>query len=54
MNHDIIGPVYHERRIAREPIRYEGGCAVLPEGKGLGVEVDLASLSGIQAAGHET
>ena len=54
VNHDIIGPVYHERRIAREPIRYEGGCAVLPEGKGLGVEVDLASLSGIQAAGHET
>ena len=49
VNHDIIGPVYHERRMARQPVRYEGGCAVLPEGKGLGVEVDLASLSGIQA-----
>ena len=48
VNHDIIGPVYHERRITEEPIRYDEGRAVLPVGNGLGVEVDLASLSGIQ------
>ena len=45
VNHDIIGPVYHERRIAKNPIRYEGGCAVLPEGNGLGVDVAPAAVS---------
>ncbi len=44
VNHDIIGPVYHERRIAQEPIRYDEGCAVRPSGNGLGVEVDFNSL----------
>jgi L-alanine-DL-glutamate epimerase-like enolase superfamily enzyme len=39
VNHDIIGPVYHERSIAVEGIRYKEGCAVLPEGPGLGVNV---------------
>ena len=39
VNHDIIGPVYHERSIAVEGIRYENGCAVLPKGPGLGVGV---------------
>ncbi len=53
VNHDIIGPVYHERRIAQEPIRYDEGCAVLPSGNGLGVEVDPNSLTGVEAVGHE-
>ena len=44
VNHDIIGPLYQEPRMAREPIRFEAGCAVLPGGAGLGVEPDLAIL----------
>lgn len=41
---DIIGPLYYEQQIGTQPIRIENGCAVLPEGNGLGVEVDLTSI----------
>ena len=39
VDHDIIGPLYYLEHLTRTPIRYEDGCAVLPEGNGLGVEV---------------
>ncbi|MDE0164295.1 MAG: hypothetical protein OXL36_04270 [Bryobacterales bacterium] len=41
VNHDIIGPIYHERSIATTPIRYQDGCACLPKGPGLGTEVEV-------------
>lgn len=37
---DILGPLYHEGRITREPVRMEAGFAHCPTGPGLGVEVD--------------
>lgn len=42
VNHDIIGPLYHGPRMAKTPLRFEGGCALLPEGPGLGVEPVIA------------
>lgn len=44
VGHDIIGPLYHTRRIGVDPIRIQDGCAVLPVGAGLGVAVEMASL----------
>lgn len=38
VGHDIIGPLYYEGCFTRSPIRYVNGCAVVPEGDGLGVE----------------
>ena len=38
VGHDIIGPLYYERSFTRCPIRYANGCAIVPEGDGLGVE----------------
>ncbi|MDX2039394.1 MAG: enolase C-terminal domain-like protein [Isosphaeraceae bacterium] len=37
---DCLGPIYHELRIVRRPIEIAGPLATLPEGPGLGVEVD--------------
>jgi muconate cycloisomerase len=39
VDHDIIGPLYYLEQLTQTPIRYEEGCAVLPEGNGLGLEV---------------
>ncbi|MEK7405288.1 MAG: enolase C-terminal domain-like protein [Acidobacteriota bacterium] len=50
VGHDIIGPLYHTRRIGVEPIRVQDGCAVLPAGAGLGVAVDMASLAEVTNA----
>jgi L-alanine-DL-glutamate epimerase-like enolase superfamily enzyme len=41
VGHDIIGPVYYDHQIGTPHLRIENGCAVLFEGNGLGVEVDL-------------
>lgn len=46
VDHDIIGPLFHDRSFAIRPIAIENGCAVLAEGTGLGVEVDLGSIKG--------
>jgi L-alanine-DL-glutamate epimerase-like enolase superfamily enzyme len=39
VGHDIIGPVYYADR--RPQIQYKNGCALLPDGNGLGVTPDL-------------
>jgi muconate cycloisomerase len=44
VGHDIIGPLYYEHQLGTQPTRIENGCAILPDGNGLGVEVDLRSL----------
>jgi L-Ala-D/L-Glu epimerase / N-acetyl-D-glutamate racemase len=36
--HDIIGPLYYEEHLTGTPIQFEGGCALLPSGLGLGVD----------------
>ena len=41
VDHDIIGPLYYERHFTRNPIRFADGCALVPEGAGLGLEPDL-------------
>ena len=37
---DALGPAYHEFSIVRNPIRIEGPEVTVPDGPGLGVEVD--------------
>jgi L-alanine-DL-glutamate epimerase-like enolase superfamily enzyme len=37
VDHDIIGPLYYPSPSTDQPIAYRDGCAVLPEGPGLGV-----------------
>jgi muconate cycloisomerase len=44
VDHDVIGPLYYERTFTRKPIRFANGCALLPQGPGLGVEVDVDLL----------
>jgi len=41
---DILGPLYYETRLASSPVRLEGGLAYLPEGNGLGLQIDEAQL----------
>ena len=44
--HDIIGPLYYEARLSDPPIPFRNGCAVVPNGPGLGVKLnpDLGKL----------
>ncbi|MBI3665471.1 MAG: mandelate racemase/muconate lactonizing protein [Acidobacteria bacterium] len=44
VDHDIIGPLYHTHGAGRPPIQFQDGCAFVPEGSGLGVEIDPAVL----------
>jgi L-alanine-DL-glutamate epimerase-like enolase superfamily enzyme len=37
---DMLGPIYHEVRIVKEPIAIEGPIVTVPDRHGLGVEVD--------------
>jgi L-Ala-D/L-Glu epimerase len=37
---DILGPLYHEVPVARNPVRLEAGFARCPDGPGLGLEID--------------
>jgi len=36
---DLIGPVYYEKTLTREPLRYQADRLWVPEGPGLGVQV---------------
>ncbi|HWR13577.1 MAG TPA: enolase C-terminal domain-like protein [Terriglobales bacterium] len=42
VDHDIIGPLYYDRHFTQNPIRCADGCALVPEGFGLGLEPDLS------------
>jgi muconate cycloisomerase len=46
---DIFGELVRENDLIEEPIRFEGGLAVLPEGPGLGVRLDRAALRAYQS-----
>jgi L-alanine-DL-glutamate epimerase-like enolase superfamily enzyme len=39
VDHDVIGPLYYEKHFTRTPIGFADGCAVLPEGSGLGLDL---------------
>jgi L-Ala-D/L-Glu epimerase len=41
VDHDIIGPLYYEHAWTRTPIRFQNGCAVVPDGPGWGMEMEL-------------
>src|SRR5262249_44597181 len=41
---DIIGPLYHETDLLRQPLTLGPAVARVPEGPGLGVELDLKEL----------
>jgi L-Ala-D/L-Glu epimerase len=45
VDHDIIGPIYHERRTGSPPIAIANGKAALPIGVGLGAELDHAAVT---------
>ncbi len=36
VDHDIIGPIYYDSKFTDQPIQYEEGYAVVPQGVGLG------------------
>jgi L-alanine-DL-glutamate epimerase-like enolase superfamily enzyme len=38
VDHDIIGPLYYDDHIGENPIRFVNGCALVPEGTGLGLK----------------
>ncbi|WP_031501062.1 mandelate racemase/muconate lactonizing enzyme family protein [Bryobacter aggregatus] len=38
VDHDIIGPLYYDEHFTSSPIQFRNGCAVLPDGPGLGVD----------------
>jgi muconate cycloisomerase len=40
IDHDAIGPLYYARHFTAPHIKYENGCAIVPEGPGLGVNFD--------------
>jgi len=40
IDHDAIGPLYYSRHFTTPHIKYENGCAIVPDGHGLGVEFD--------------
>jgi L-alanine-DL-glutamate epimerase-like enolase superfamily enzyme len=44
VDHDTIGPLYYDTHLTNPPIRYQEGCAIVPEGPGLGVEFDAGGL----------
>jgi L-alanine-DL-glutamate epimerase-like enolase superfamily enzyme len=37
VDHDAIGPLYYDRHFTSPTIQYVNGCAIVPEGPGLGV-----------------
>jgi len=43
---DILGPLYHQWDIIKEPLKLGPNIAVVPEGPGLGVELDETRIKG--------
>jgi muconate cycloisomerase len=46
---DPVGPSLYENDVTIEPVRFEGGNLVVPDGVGLGVEGDLRKIETIAA-----
>ncbi len=41
---DLLGPLYHEADMITEPLQLGPEVALVPEGPGLGVELDEAQI----------
>ncbi len=46
---DPVGPALYQADVVAERVRFEDGCLIVPDGPGLGVEVDRAKLRAIGA-----
>ncbi len=46
---DPVGPCLYTADVTREPVRFENGALLVPEGVGLGVEVDERKIEAIAA-----
>lgn len=42
VDHDIIGPLYYERRYTDFPVRYKNGCAIAEDRIGFGMSIDAS------------
>jgi muconate cycloisomerase len=51
---DSTGPRLYVQDVVKEPVRYEGGHLVVPDGPGLGVEIDEAALTSLAGDAHWT
>lgn len=45
---DILGPLYHEIAVVKDPLRMEAGHVWCPDGPGFGVEVDWDRVEALQ------
>jgi len=51
---DSTGPRLYTQDVVKSPVRFEAGHLVVPEGPGLGVEVDEAALAGLTSQARWT
>ena len=51
---DSTGPRLYTQEVVKTPVRYEAGFLLVPEGPGLGVEVDEALLDELTREAHWT
>ena len=42
---DMLGPVYHDQRVVRQPIAIEGPLVTVPDGAGLGIDADWPTIA---------
>jgi len=50
---DVVGPVLYKQDVTKERVKYVGARMYLPEGPGLGVELDEEKLAAITSPLHE-
>jgi muconate cycloisomerase len=46
---DPVGPSLYQTDVTRDPVRFENGCLLVPEGVGLGVDVDPAKVDAVSS-----
>ena len=51
---DSTGPKLYTQDAVKEPVRFEAGYLLVPEGPGLGVEIDDAALARLTGDAHWT
>ncbi|ADG83101.1 mandelate racemase/muconate lactonizing enzyme family protein [Thermincola potens] len=42
---ELVGPLLLKRDILKKPLEYKGGCLILPEGAGFGIELDQDAVA---------
>jgi len=51
---DNTGPEVYTERVVKEPVRYENGYLIVPDGNGLGVDIDEDRLDAMSAETSQT